>query len=74
MKMRIDIDIDFPLLREQKSTLLEMQGELPSPKRFEVLEGILNLIDTIQDQAVDNYGVSEKEVFSRKEESNEKNN
>ena len=63
--------IDFKMLREQKKRIFEIQEILESPvfdglwkDQNEALEGILNLIDSIQDLAVDQLGYSEKDVFS----------
>ena len=53
--------IDFAELKKQKSTLLKVI-DLKS-KASRDLTGIMNLIDTIQDIAVDQYGYKEKEVF-----------
>lgn len=47
-------DIDWKLLREQKLALL---NALPA------IEGIINLLDGIQDHAVDVLGVPAKDVF-----------
>lgn len=54
--MKIDIGkIDWDMLREQKSWLLNQDNENA--------DGIVNLIDRIQDQAVDNGYASKIEVF-----------
>ena len=54
--MIIDIGkIDWDMLREQKSWLLNQYNENA--------EGLVNLIDRIQDQAVDNSYASKIEVF-----------
>lgn len=66
--------MDFKLLKEQKSALYKMQvkmekGQKLNQKDWDVLEGMINLCNSIQDIAVDEYGYSEKKVFkiSRKE-------
>lgn len=51
--------MDWPLLRSQKRWLVEQAAY------SEEAEGLLNLIDRIQDQAVDVCGVPEDEVFER---------
>lgn len=62
-------DIDFKLLKEQKLTLLEIIEErkdsqyLKDKKQVEHVEGVVNLIDEIQDFAVAELGVTEEEVF-----------
>lgn len=56
--------IDFTELRNQKRLLLEtINNDAVSPEHKEGLEGILNLIDNVQDYAVDVLGWDEKIVF-----------
>jgi len=57
--------IDFTELRTQKGTLIVIIDELQKKQdiRFEDLDGILNLIDSIQDYAVDELGVPEMLVY-----------
>ena len=67
--------MDFKLLKQQKTTLIKIQAKLEKPnpkftqKEWDTLEGIINLVDSIQDIAVDEYGVSQRKVFrlSRKD-------
>ena len=64
-------DIDFNALRGQKKTLNGVIAELIGKGeefRANKLEGIVNLIDKIQDIAVDEYGYKESEVFDLTEE------
>jgi hypothetical protein len=67
--------IDFPLLRKQKKSLFVIQDFLADnpkgnlskaalSKGWETLEGVINLIDRIQDEAV-KAGVPETKVFGR---------
>ena len=56
--------IDFPLLKKQKKALLKVIDNTDNVKQLELLEGILVLIDSLQDEAVDNYGYKESKVFS----------
>lgn len=56
--------IDFALLKKQKEELLRVSF-LKGVNENE-LEGILNLIDYIQDTAVDVLGYPEDEVFNFK--------
>lgn len=60
--------IDFITLRSQKTSLLAVIENLKDIKFQQAfiddLDGILNLIDTIQDAAVDDYGLDENLVFS----------
>lgn len=53
--LRIIAGIDWDLLREQKRWLVEQQGE--------EAEGLLSLIDSLQDFAVDRLGKLQVEVF-----------
>ena len=71
--------IDFEMLKKQKKDLVSVIGHLESSaktvgKASEIfgkqiqdqadsLQGILNIIDSIQDLAVDVYGEDENEVF-----------
>jgi len=59
------LKIDFTTLRTQKGTLIAIISELEKKQdiRFEDLDGILNLIDSIQDYAVDELGVDAMHVF-----------
>lgn len=64
-------NIDLNLLKQQKEILLKLQwktsktGEpIVSSKEFETLEAIINLIDHVQDQAVDQHNLDENEVFN----------
>ena len=53
----VKLDIDWNALRKQKYALLELVDKHPE------LEGLLGLIDAVQDQAVDDNGLNEKLVF-----------
>ena len=56
--------IDWKLLRKQKLHLLNILDDKKlTPSRLKSLEGILNLIDGIQDDAVEFHG--EKTVFGK---------
>lgn len=62
--------IDLNLLREQKQTLLDLQyrdnpdgSQILKANEFKALEGIISLIDHIQDEAVEQLGLDENEVF-----------
>ena len=48
-------NIDFKLLKKQKDYLLDEN---------EKFEGLINLLDIIQDLAVDKFGFNENEVFN----------
>lgn len=71
--MQYDIkiqNVDLVLLKEQKKALLELQyrtdlnhNPIIRTKEYEALEGIILLIDHIQDQAVEQHNLDENEVF-----------
>jgi len=56
--------LDFKLLKKQKLSLLETIKDCDNVKRAIDLNGIVNVIDKIQDKAVDEFGYSEEEVFN----------
>lgn len=57
--------VDWPLLRKQKLALMNAYGKLTHDQQ-EALDGIVNLIDSLQDSAVE-CGVPENEVFHVKD-------
>jgi len=57
------IVIDWKLLREQKSWLLDIVDASPSTTQVNNALGLVHLLDALQDRAVDVDGVSELEVF-----------
>ena len=62
--MKIYKTLNWPLLRDQKQTLLMLRDNVHvTPADAEHLDGIINLIDALQDEAVDSGSVSETEVF-----------
>lgn len=73
MEKTFDIEIkgiDLDLLREQKKQLLFLQGRtntdnspLLKPGEFDAIDGIINMIDAIQDAAVEQHQLDEEEVF-----------
>ena len=60
---QIILGIDYPLLKEQKKTLLKLIEDIDNVPVLEHLEGIVTLLNSIQDSAVDYYGKEENEVF-----------
>ena len=56
-------NINWELLRKQKSTLFNLIQEIDNVEQVEHLEGIIYLIDAVQDEAVDNEGTDEDIVF-----------
>jgi hypothetical protein len=71
-KVTLEIDIDWAMLKKQKSDLLNVLGydeslqldDAVSKEQKESLEGILNLIDGIQAYAVDSGQFKENDVFN----------
>jgi len=62
LKADFTLNIDFTELREQKKLLIDACDLVPDNVR-QALEGILGLLDSIQDQAVDVYKLDEDKVF-----------
>ena len=58
--------IDWSLLKKQKKTLLIIKNchEDITSDQTKDIDGIIHLIDAIQDYAVDSMGISEEEVFN----------
>jgi hypothetical protein len=61
MKIVVTLDMDFELLRKQKQELINMTFKDDGTN--ELLEGVLCILDAIQDSAVDNNGIDAKLVF-----------
>ena len=57
-------NIDWKDLREQKTTLLKLADFYNSLSIKSNIQGVISLIDTIQDFAVSDYGYSESEIFN----------
>jgi len=57
--------MDWPLLRQQKMALMNVQtlDALLDEEPQEAIEGIVNLIDAVQDYAVDVMGLNNEQVF-----------
>lgn len=58
--------IDWPLLKEQKKTFLELMYQQENDENttaMPALEGILDIIDALQDCAVDYLDIDENIVF-----------
>jgi len=61
--------IDFPMLREQKKSLVDVINHVDGGSELEGnLTGILHMIDDIQDYAVDTLGKDENDVHLQDEE------
>lgn len=62
--------VDLDLLRKQKHKLITLMYRVDldnkrvcGPEEFDAIEGIVNLMEHIQDSAVDQHGLDESEVF-----------
>jgi len=55
--------IDWIELRAHKAELLNIRGRIRGHETREALDGVIHLIDALQDHAVDHLGVAEEEVF-----------
>ena len=58
------LNIDFAVLKTQKTAILNIRKEVLSQEQWEALEGLINVIDAIQDHAVDELGYDKDEVFN----------
>ena len=63
-------EISWGLLRKQKKTLLKVIMDTRDSEEKTDLDGILGLLDYIQDEAVETGIATEKEVFDLDEERN----
>ena len=59
----VKIRVDLPLLREQKLLLLNIPFN--TKEQSEAIEGIINLIDGIQDYAADVLKIDESYIYSK---------
>ena len=60
-------EIDWELLKEQKETLLNVLSNSNNEVEISHLNGIINLIDCIQDYAVTYLCIEENKVFNLNE-------
>lgn len=58
--------LDWKELRKQKLVLLEMVLTTKSKKKAKALDGVINLIDSLQDDAVETGAYTPEEVFGKK--------
>ena len=58
--------IDWKELRKQKLVLLEIVLTTKSKKKAKALDGVINLIDSLQDGAVETGAYKLEEVFGKK--------
>lgn len=69
MEKHYDItNINWNDLRNQKRELLRVISERNLPDGEDDLDGIVHLIDSLQDYAVDELGYNEHEVFDLEDE------
>ena len=61
-------NVDWELLREQKQTMLDMISGEEETICTGALQGIVNLLDALQDYAADDMGLGDKVVFNLEEE------
>lgn len=59
MEKSYKLNIDWQQLRNDKEILISMN--IGHPHNF---DGLINLVDAIQDQAVEVHGIPEEEVFN----------
>ncbi len=59
------LELDFKMLVRQKRQLVNIQSKLKNIHEINAIEGMLNLLDYIQDWAVDKEGYTEKKVFGK---------
>jgi hypothetical protein len=64
IKVVLSFNIDLRLLRRQKRALIAIPRNFQiSPDQEEAIEGMLNMIDFVQDSIVEQGPASEEEVF-----------
>lgn len=61
--VNVTLRVDLDLLRRQKRALVGLQSSQIGAEKKEAIEGILNLLDFVQDQIVDQGQASEQAVF-----------
>ena len=60
-------NLDITLLRQQKLELLTIYSERITHEQNEAIQGILGLLDVIQEQIVEDGTATEEEVFGPKD-------
>jgi len=63
--------IDWSELRNQKRLLILANDKLVDQEQKDAIEGILNLIDAVQDYAVDEMGMNSNDIYDFEQEDNE---
>lgn len=69
-KINVELEIDFTALKRQKLALINAINSIDNPNITDNLEGIVNLIDAIQDYALEELGIDENLIFDLENESN----
>jgi hypothetical protein len=64
-KVTITLDVDFELLRKQKAILLDCKEDIPDVEALEAIEGVIMLINGIQDDAVGTGQVYAEDVYDK---------
>lgn len=60
--------IDWELLRVQKRVIIELSAMgCFTTEDYDAFEGLLNLLDALQDYAVDEMGMKDEDVFGQLE-------
>lgn len=67
-KINVELEIDFTALKTQKLALINAINSIDNPNINDNLEGIVNLIDAIQDHAVEELGIDEKLIYDLEDE------
>lgn len=64
--INLTMDIDFEALREQKMVLLKIANRTQNPDNRDALDGLIHLLDAVQDQVVNSGQRTEAQVFGEK--------
>lgn len=66
ISVTLEFKVDLALLRKQKRALINViEGNLISYEQEEAAEGMLNLLDSIQDSILEQGLATEEEVFPK---------
>lgn len=64
-------EMDWNLLQKQKFQLIKLSVNTPiAEEDYDTIRGIIHLIDSLQDAAVDNLGIPAEKVFKQKDDEN----
>lgn len=59
----LKLRLDFELLRQQKALVIKLRDQSAPSTEAYLLDGIVHVFDSIQDQAADEHAIPVKEVF-----------